>query len=70
MSSQIISVAVLILVNVLPYLGITVESEALEGAIQTIVTLIAGIVIWYKRLHLKEVPLGEKSDVNLLGVKK
>lgn len=70
MSVQIISVVVLILSQLLPYIGITVSSEALEGTIQTLVTLVTGITIWVQRTKLRKVTPGEESDVTSLGMRK
>lgn len=70
MSGQILSVIVVLLVNILPYFGITVDSASLENAIQTIVAIVAGLVIWYKRTQLRKIESGEQSDVTPLGVRR
>ena len=69
MSTQILAVVVILLSHILPYVGITVESEAIEGAVQTIVTIVGGLWIWYQRLGLQKA-VGGVGDVSPLGVRK
>jgi uncharacterized membrane protein len=70
MSTQIIAVVVIILVQLLPKLGITVDSASLTSTIQTIVSIVAGLWIWYQRVtKLKRVEHGN-SDVTPLGARK
>lgn len=61
MSKTIISTVVIVLVAVLPYFGVTVGSEDLTTTIQTILTLVSGIVIWVERVR--------RGDVNVAGVR-
>lgn len=70
MNSSIVSVVVIVLSQLLQLIGVTVSSEAVETTLQTIVAVVGGIVVWYQRVfRLREVQLGEKSDVNVFGKK-
>jgi uncharacterized membrane protein len=70
MSTTILSVIILLLSQLLPLIGVTVDSQALESAIQTIVVVITGITIWIQRLKLRRLSVREISDVNVLGMVK
>lgn len=69
MSTQIIAVITIILVQVLPYIGIEIGSEELTQVLQTLWTIVAGVYIWFQRTKLEKAPLG-RGDVNILGVRK
>lgn len=62
MSQTIIAVVVQLLAIALPKLGITVGSEELTNAVSTILVILSGIWIWYRRTKV--------GDVNAIGVKK
>jgi hypothetical protein len=59
MSTTIIATIASILVTLLPHLGITVGSEQLTTTIQTVVVVISGIWIWYRRVAI--------GDISILG---
>lgn len=61
-SPTYISAVVMILVQVLPWLGIPVVSADLTTTVTTILTIGAGLVIIYRRLA--------KGDINIFGSKK
>lgn len=61
MSHTISSVLVVLLVQVLPFIGVNVGSDELTNAISTIITVIAGVYIWIRRV--------QKGDVTVAGVK-
>lgn len=50
MSSTVLSVIVSMAAMILPTLGITVESKALETTIQTILVLATGLWVWYRHV--------------------
>lgn len=62
MSQIVLSSIVLILSQVLPMLGVAVGSEQLTNAIQTIIAIVAGLYIWYRRVS--------HGDVTAAGVRK
>ncbi len=62
MSQTISSVIVLILAQVLPLIGVHTSSEALDTTLQTILSVGAGLLIWYRRIQV--------GDVGLLGNRK
>lgn len=66
MSPTIVSLIVNFLVMVLPLIGLDVGSESLVTTIQTLVTLVTGIIIWVRHLNLKKQLLGA-DRVNFLG---
>ena len=69
MSTQIAAVILNLLVVLLPYIGITVDSQQLETTIQTTVAVITGIWIWLQNRKLHEaIELG-KSEATTLGMK-
>ena len=49
MSQTIISVIVILLVQILPALGVQVDSAAVTTTVSTIVTLVAALWIWIRR---------------------
>jgi len=61
MSTTIIAVVVQLLSIGLPSLGITVGSEELTSAIQTLAIVASGLWIWFKRVQV--------GDVNLAGLR-
>lgn len=63
-SGTYLSVIVIVLAQVLPLLGVDVGSEALTTTLQTIITIVSGVVILYKRW------IGNQEPVTLLGFKK
>lgn len=62
MSSTIVSVFVTLLAMILPYFGVSVGSDQLTQAAQTIIVIGAGIWIWYQRF--------KKGDITPIGVRK
>lgn len=62
MSTTIITVFVLLLSQVLPLIGVHLGDEALQSFIQTLVAIVGGLWIWYRRVA--------KGDVNALGAMK
>lgn len=62
MSQIVLSSLVLILSQVLPMLGVEVGSEQLTNTIQTIIAIVAGLYIWYRRVR--------RGDVNAVGGRK
>ncbi len=69
MSTTISAVILNLLVMLLPYLGITVGSDQLTNAVQTIVVIVTGAWIWYQRTKLQKAVAGN-GDVTALGVRK
>lgn len=63
-SKTYLSVIVILLAQILPLLGIDVGSDALTTTVQVIVTVIAGIVVLYKRWT------GDNAPVSIFGFKK
>ena len=61
MSTTIIAVIINLLSMLLPKIGVSVESQSLETTIQTLVAVVTGVWIWYKRVKV--------GDVNALGVR-
>lgn len=61
MSTTVIAVIVNLLVTVLPLVGITVDSGAVETTIQTLVAVLTGLWIWAERV--------KRGDVNEFGVR-
>lgn len=59
MSKTVISSAVAILVSLLPLIGVNVGSEQLTEAVQTIIVVVSGVVIWFERVR--------KGDVSVVG---
>lgn len=57
MSITIASVFIQFAVIFLPMIGIQVGSDQLTVAIQTIVTIVTGIVIWVRRVQVGDVSL-------------
>lgn len=53
----------------LPMLGVTVGTEQLTGAVQTIILVVTGLIIWYKRTGLQQAPDGE-GDVTASGLRR
>jgi uncharacterized membrane protein len=53
---------VVVLAQLLPLLGIEVSTEALTTTLSTIITIVAGVVIMYRRLT--------KGDISAFGVRK
>lgn len=68
MSTQVISVIILLLSQLLPLIGITVESADLEKTIQVIVAVATGGWIWWQRVT--KLRKSDTSDVNALGGRK
>lgn len=62
MSTTIITVAVMLLSQILPLIGIHLGNDALQTTIQTVIEVAGGIWIWYRRVS--------KGDVNALGAVK
>lgn len=62
MSPTYISTIVLILAQVLPWLGIQVGGEALTTTASTLITVVAGVVILVRRL--------QKGDITVFGKSK
>ncbi len=50
MSQTITSVVAILLVQILPMIGVQVDNASVTTAIQTIVTIVAGLWIWYRRV--------------------
>lgn len=69
MSTQYIAILVNLLVMLLPLVGITVESQALETTIQTIVAVVSGLWVMYQRTTLEK-SIGGRGDVTIFGVRK
>lgn len=59
MSTTIVSVFVLLLSQVLPLIGVHIGAPELESAVQTIVAIVVGLVVWYRRVA--------KGDVKVSG---
>lgn len=55
MSTTIASVFVMLASQLLPMIGIEVGSEQLTQTISTLVTIIAGLIIWYRRVSAGDV---------------
>lgn len=62
MSTTIASVMVTLLAMILPYFGISVGSDQLTQAVQTVIVVIAGVWIWFRRYQI--------GDVTVAGLKK
>lgn len=69
-SSTIIAVLINVLVQVLPYLGVTAGTEQITTTVQTLAAIGTGVWIWYNRLHLTRVSSTQESDVKVSGFKK
>jgi hypothetical protein len=69
MSGTITIVIVQLLTLGLPMLGVTVGTEQLTNAVQTIILVVTGLVIWYKRTRLQKAP-GGYGDVGYSGMRK
>lgn len=62
MSHTIIAVIINLLSVGLPYIGVTVGDAALTTTIQTLVAVVTGIYIWYRRVKVGDVsPLGRRK---------
>ncbi len=62
MSQTVIMVLIQLLTLGLPYIGVTVGSDQLTGAVQTIVLVVTGIWIYVRRVS--------QPDVTLAGIRK
>jgi uncharacterized membrane protein len=62
MSQTYAAAVVVVLAQLLPLLGIEVSTEALTTTLSTIITIVAGVVIMYRRLT--------KGDISAFGVRK
>ena len=62
MSTTYVSVLVIFLANFLPKLGIMIGTEELTATITTLVTIVSGLWILYRRYA--------KGDITIGGVKK
>lgn len=62
MSTTIASVFVLLASQILPLIGIEVGSEQLTNTVSTIVAIVTGLVIWYRRV--------QAGDVKVSGTRK
>lgn len=62
MSTTIVSVFVLLASQVFPLLGIQVGSDQLTNTISTIVAIVTGLIIWYRRVQV--------GDVKVTGARK
>lgn len=62
MSNTYAAAVVVVLAQLLPLLGIQVSTEALTTTISTIITLVAGVVIMYRRYS--------KGDISAFGARK
>jgi uncharacterized membrane protein len=62
MSQTIVSVLVILLAQILPRLGVSLDSVALTTTVQSIVTVIAAGWIWYRRF--------KQGGVTTFGIKK
>ena len=62
MSTTIASVFVLLLSQVLPIIGVHIGGPELESAVQTVVAIVVGLVVWYRRVA--------KGDVHVTGALK
>jgi len=69
MSTQIIAVIVILLGQLLPYIGIEIGTEQLTQSFTTIVTVLSGVWIWYQRTTLQKAP-GNIGDVTIAGLNK
>ena len=61
MSQTIGSVLAILLVQILPMLGVQVDNAAVTTTIQTVVTIVAGLWIWIRRV--------KAGGVNIAGVR-
>lgn len=55
MSTTIASVFVLLAAQIFPLIGIEVGSEQLTNTISTIVAIVTGLIIWYRRVQVGDV---------------
>lgn len=69
-SASIISLIVLVLANVLPKIGVNVGGEQLTSAIEVILTVVTGVIIWVRHVSLKKEALGSANVNAFGGVKK
>lgn len=69
MSTQYIAIIVNLLVMLLPLVGVTVESQAVETTIQTLTAVVTGLWVMYQRTTLEK-SIGGRGDVTILGKRK
>ncbi len=62
MSKEYIAALITVLAQVLPFLGISVEIDALNVTANTLVTVVTGFYLLYKRVS--------RGDITPLGVRK
>lgn len=62
MSTTIGSLIVMLLSQLLPSIGVEVGSEQLTQALSTIITVLVGIYLWYKRY--------KQGDITITGKRK
>lgn len=62
MSQTIVSVLVMLAAQLLPKIGVHIGSEELTNTITTLVTVFAGLWIWFRRVQI--------GDVKFLGTRK
>ena len=69
MTPQLIAVLANLIAQVLPFIGVSLGTDAITTAIQVIVAIVSGIWILIDRATLKKVGRSE-SDATLGGLKK
>lgn len=62
MSQTIVSVFVILLSQILPKVGVEVGSDQLTTTVSTVITIIATLWIWIRRVN-------KNTDVNAIGKK-
>lgn len=66
MSPEVIAVIIVIISQGLTWLGVEVGTQQLTETVNTIVTIVSGIYLWYKHLQTKKEILGS-TNVNIFG---
>lgn len=66
MSTEVIAVIIMIAVQVLSWAGVQVGTEQVTNFVVTGITIVTGIVAWYRSLQLKKEIVGA-SRVNMFG---
>jgi hypothetical protein len=69
LSSQNVAVIINLIAVGLPYIGVHASTPDITTTIQTIVAILTGAWIWYKRTQLQQAP-NNVGDVTFAGIKK